>query len=499
MKKIVFLLVLLFISACAVGPNYQCPMIEVPEAFKETPKGWKVAEPKDNCDPGAWWNIFKDPRLNALEEKVNVSNQSIKAAFAQYQLAQAMAEQAFAAYYPTLGATSTATRQKSANSGLSATRSNTTGTGGTSSTTANGTLTTIAASTSATPTNTSSGPTSNYSIALNASWVPDLWGSVRRNVESNNAAADASAAQLAGTRLSMQSSLAQLYFQVRMLDANQKLLDDTVVAYKKALQITKNRYATGVAARLDVLQAETQLETAEVQAKDNGISRSQFEHAIAVLIAQPASTFCLSTCPLTETPPSIPVQVPSSLLERRPDIGQAERLAAQANAQIGVAISAYFPSLTLSGAGGYSNNALSHLISVPNSFWALGAQLADLIFDGGLRSAQVDAARATFDQTVANYRQTVLAAFQNVEDNLVALRILKEEAVLQKEAVKNAEWALKITFNQYISGTQAYSQVIIAQTTVLTAKMALIAIQGRRMTSTVGLIASLGGGWDVCP
>lgn len=297
----------------------------------------------------------------------------------------------------------------------------------------------------------------------------------------------------------MQASLAQLYFQTKTLDNNQRLLDETVSAYRESLQLTKNRYASGVASRLDIIQAETQLRTAETQAVDNGINRAQFEHAIAVLIGKPPSIFSLSKRPLMSHPPKIPVQVPSSLLERRPDVGQAERLAAQANANIGVAMAAYFPTLTLTGTGGFSSNNFTQLFSNPARFWSLGAQLTELIFDGGLRSAQVAAARAGYDQTVASYRQIVLTAFQNVEDNLVALRLLKSESAIQTSVVADAELALKITLNQYKAGTVAYSQVIVQQTTLFAAKQALINIEGRRMVASVGLIMSLGGGWDRCP
>jgi NodT family efflux transporter outer membrane factor (OMF) lipoprotein len=291
--------------------------------------------------------------------------------------------------------------------------------------------------------------------------------------------------------------LAQTYFSLRELDAMQKLLDDTVVAYEKSLKLTQNQYAQGVAARSDVIQAQAQLQSAQAAAIDNGIARAEDEHAIAVLVGQPASTFSIPPVPLTATPPSVPAQMPSALLERRPDIAAAERAAKAANEQIGVAISAFFPSLTLSASGGFESSVLSQLLTAPARFWTLGPQLAGTIFDGGLRSAQTEAARAAYDEDVAVYRQTVLAAFQDVEDNLASQRILEQEIGVQQQAVISAQQALAIVTNQYKSGTVAYLSVLTAQTTAFTAEQKLATLSGERMVSSVGLVKALGGGWDV--
>ncbi len=305
------------------------------------------------------------------------------------------------------------------------------------------------------------------------------------------------AADLANARLSAQATLAQSYFQLRSLDAQQKLLDDTVAAYASSLQLTQNQYAQGIVARSDVIQAQTQLQSAQASAIDNGIARAQFEHAIAVLVGEPASTFALPASPLDATPPDVPAQMPSAILERRPDVASAERKAAAANEQIGVAIAAFFPTLTLSASGGFQSSVLSQLLRAPSRFWTLGPDLAATIFDGGLRRAQTEAARATYDQDVATYRLTVLTAFQDVEDNLASLRILANEIVIQQQAVQSAQQALAIVNNQYKAGTVGYVNVLTAQTTAFTAEQKLANIAGQRMVSSVGLVKALGGGWDV--
>jgi NodT family efflux transporter outer membrane factor (OMF) lipoprotein len=337
----------------------------------------------------------------------------------------------------------------------------------------------------------------SFKVQLDASWEPDLWGSVSRTVNAQTAGQQGAAADLANARLSAQATLAQTYFALRALDSTQKLLDDTVAAYQRSLQLTQNQYAAGVAARSDVIQAQTQLQSAQASAIDNGVQRAQDEHAIAVLVGEPASTFSIPPMPLTATPPAVPVQMPSALLERRPDIASAERKAAAANEQIGVAIAAFFPSLTLSASGGFENSVFSQLLTAPSRFWTLGPQLAATLFDAGLRQAKTDAARAAYDGDVATYRQTVLAAFQDVEDNLASQRILEQEVVVQRQAVNSALQALAIVTNEYKAGTVGYVNVLTAQTTAFTAQQKLETIAGQRMVSSVGLVKALGGGWDV--
>ena len=451
------------LSGCAVGPNYQRPSAAVPASFKEAPEGWKVAQPADQADRGAWWTIYDDAQLNALQDQLNAQNQTIAQYAAAYRQARALVGEARAAYFPVISASAGATR-------------------------------------SASPTRVSNAgsPISNdFNVGLDATWEPDLWGKVSRTVGAQEAGKQGAAANLANARLSAQATLAQTYFTLRSLDSQQKLLDDTVTAYQKSLQLTQNQYAQGVAGRADVIQAQTQLQSAQAAAIDNGVARAQDEHAIAVLVGVPASTFSLPPSPLTATPPVVPVSMPSALLERRPDIAAAERQAASANEQIGVAMSAYFPSLTISASGGFESSVLSQLLSLPSRFWTLGPSLAGTIFDGGLRHAQTEAARATYDQQVANYRQTVLAAFQDVEDNLASQRILAQEVVVQRQAVESAQHALQIIMNEYKVGTVDFQSVLTAQTTAFVAQQKLASLGGERMVSSVGLVKALGGGWDV--
>ncbi|MGF6769653.1 NodT family efflux transporter outer membrane factor (OMF) lipoprotein [Paraburkholderia sp. GAS199] len=455
------------LAACAVGPDYQRPAADVPASYKEAAPGWKVAQPADQHDRGDWWTNYQDPQLNALEDRLNTANQTIAQYAAAYRQARALVGEARAAYFPTVGAS------------LGGTRS---GTG--------------AGSASSGSTQTRSGITNSVSVQLDATWEPDLWGSVTRSVNSQKAGQQGAAADLANARLSAQATLAQTYFSLRALDSTQKLLDDTVAAYQRSLQLTQNQYAAGVAARSDVIQAQTQLQSAQASAIDNGVQRAQDEHAIAVLVGEPASTFSIPPMPLTATPPAVPAQMPSALLERRPDIASAERKAAAANEQIGVAIAAFFPTLTLSATGGFENSVFSQLLTVPSRFWTLGPQLAATLFDAGLRQAKTDAARATYDQDVATYRQTVLTAFQDVEDNLASQRILEQEIVVQQQAVASARQALDIVTNEYKAGTVGFVNVLTAQTTAFTAEQKLESIAGQRMVSSVGLVKALGGGWD---
>jgi NodT family efflux transporter outer membrane factor (OMF) lipoprotein len=455
---------LMLMSGCtAVGPDYVIPTTITPDAYKEN-DGWKVAQPRDDLIRGAWWEIFGDPQLNALAAQVSVSNQNLAVAEAQFRQARALVQEARASYFPTVTIGIGASRSS---------KSPRTGVGPT----ARGTA------------------ISDYSLPIDASWELDVWGRIRRTVESTQASAQASAADLENARLSYQATLAQGYFQLRTYDAQKQSVDANVAAYEKSLELTKKLYASGVVSRADVLQADTQLKTMQAQAIDIGVARAQTEHAIAVLIGQPASTFSLPAIPLTANPPAIPVRVPSELLERRPDIAATERLVASANAQIGVAEAAFYPSVTLSASFGLESSSLAKLFTAASRFWSVGANISQTVFDGGLRRAQTDFALAAYDATVATYRQTVLTAFQGVEDNLAALRILEEEARLQDEAVKAAQQYLNVITSQYKAGTVSYLNVITAQATVLSNELTAIQIRGRRMTAAVLLIQALGGGW----
>ncbi|MBF0506270.1 MAG: efflux transporter outer membrane subunit [Nitrospirae bacterium] len=458
------------LSSCTVGPDYVKPTAEVPVAFKEM-NGWTMAQPKDNLIKGAWWEMFNDMQLNSLEGQVDAANQNIAVAEAQFRQARAQVAAARAGYFPTVTVNPSATRSRSsANLGRGVSAS-----GLASGTTSN-----------------------NFILPADASWELDLWGKVRRSVEAGKASAQASAADLESTRLIIHAELAQDYFQLRVLDAQKQVLDATVVNYAHFLEVTKNRYASGVASRAEVLQAETQFKTTQAQAIDIGVQRAQMEHAIAVLIGKPASVFSISFSPLsTAITPAIPVALPSKLLERRPDIAAAERLVAAANAQIGVAEAAFYPSITLSASGGFQASSMSNWLTWPSRFWSVGTAISETVFDGGLRSALTDQARAAYDATVASYRQTVLTGFQEVEDNLAALRILEEEAKVEAEAVNAAQQSVIFTTNQYKAGTASSLDVIVTQNAELSNKRTEITIIGNRMTASVLLIKALGGGWDV--
>jgi NodT family efflux transporter outer membrane factor (OMF) lipoprotein len=455
------------LSGCAVGPDYHRPDSAVPAAYKEAPEGWKVAQPADAADRGPWWLIYDDAQLNGLMDQLNANNQTVAQYAAAYRQARALVGEARAAYFPVVSATFSGTRSR--------------------------TPTRVSNASGSFPSGTI---TNNVNLGLDATWEPDLWGKVSRTVSSEEASQQGAAADLANARLSAQATLAQTYFTLRALDAQQKLLDDTVAAYETSLKLTQNQYAQGVAGRADVIQAQTQLQSAQASAIDNGVARAQDEHAIAVLVGQPASSFSIPVSPLTATPPVVPVTMPSALLERRPDIASAERKAASANEQIGVAIAAFFPTLTLSASGGFESSVFSQLLQMPSRFWTLGPSLAATVFDAGLRRAQTEAARAAYDQQVATYRQTVLAAFQDVEDNLASQRILAQEIVVQQQAVDSAVHAQAIVTNEYKAGTVDYVNVLTAQTTAFTAQQKLASLAGQRMVSSVGLVKALGGGWD---
>lgn len=458
---------------CTVGPNYVRPAVETPAAYKEA-NGWKQAEPKDERPRGNWWEVFNDPQLNGLEVQIAISNQTIKASEAQVRAASALTAQARAAFFPVV------------TGNFSATRSG----GGHGQNTSGAIL-------------NSSGQVArvgnDFNFELIASWEIDLWGKIRRMVEAAEETEQASAATLESAKLSAQGTLAEDYFMLRAQDAQIRLLNDTATEYNKALTLTKNQYAVGVAGQSDVVLAETQLKSTQAQAIDAMVLRAQLEHALAILVGKPPAEFSIAVEPLATTFPVIPVALPSELLERRPDIAAAERSTAAANAQIGVAESAFFPSITLSASGGYQNSVLSQLFSLPGRYWSLGTDLAETIFDAGLRQAQTDQAIASYDQSVANYRQTVLTAFQDVEDNLAGLRILEQEAAVQDEAVKAARKSVTITLNQYRAGTVNYLSVVVVQATLLTNERAQITILGQRLTDSVGLIKALGGGWNQVP
>lgn len=455
------------LAACTLGPDYARPAADAPAAYKEA-QGWKTAEPRDSEPRGTWWAVFNDPRLDALLSQVEVSNQTIKAAEARVREARALTQQAQAAYFPIVTANASATRS----GGRTGAGASAAGDGGTS------------------------GPRNSFNVALDANWELDLWGRVRRTVEAGEATAQASVADLEAAKLSAQAQLAEDYFLLRTQDAQIRLLADTVDAYQKSLQLTRNQYAVGVAARADVAQAETQLKSTQAQALDAGVQRAQLEHAIAVLLGKPPADFSIAPEVVATTFPPIPPGQPSELLERRPDIAAAERRAAAANAQVGVAEAAFFPSLTLSATGGFQSSVLSQLFSLPSRYWSLGPALAQTLFDAGLRRAQSTQAMAAYDENVANYRQTVLTGFQEVEDNLAALRILEQEATVQDEAVKSARESLTITLNQYRAGTANYLAVVVAQTTALSNERAALTILGRRLSASVALIKALGGAWN---
>jgi NodT family efflux transporter outer membrane factor (OMF) lipoprotein len=470
------------LTACTVGPDYVRSTAEVPAFYKET-GSWKMAEPKDHLIRGAWWEIYNDPELNAIEERVNLSNQNIAAAEAQFRQARALVQVARAAYFPTVTTSPAFARSlRSSNAGGS-TGANTTGTSSKP-----------PSKTSTVSTTTS--PISDFLLPASVSWELDVWGRVRRTVEASAASAQASAADLEATRLLVQAEVAQDYFLLRSLDAQKQLLDATVTAYQKTLELINNRYASGVASKGDVFQAVTQLKSTQAQAIELGVQRAQLEHAIAVLVGKPASLFSIPVVPLAAVPPLIPIGLPSELLEQRPDIAAAERLMAAANAQIGVAIAAYYPTITLSGSAGFEASSLAKWLAWPSRFWAVGATISEIVFEGGLRRAQTAQARAAYDATVASYRETVLTGFQEVEDNLAALRILEEENQVQDEAVKAARQSLAVAMNQYKAGIVSYLNVLVVQVIALNNEKTAIDIQGRRMVASVLLVKALGGGWN---
>jgi NodT family efflux transporter outer membrane factor (OMF) lipoprotein len=468
------------LGGCMVGPNYHRPTAPTSAEFKEV-AGWKAAAPSDALDRGQWWTLFNDPVLNDLEAKVEVSNQNLAAAEAAYRNAHAVVAENRAALFPTvdLDASANLSGGGSGNVVTTTTGGGGTGTGGT------GTGTTV-----------SRGSTSRYQVSVGATWAPDVWGRVRRAIEGASATAQASAGDVANAKLSAQAELATDYLQLRADDEEIRLLQKTADAYQKALTVAKNRYASGVAAKAEVLAGETQLLNAQAQTEQTNQSRAQLEHAIAMLTGQPPAALTLTVQAFNPAVPAVPQMVPSVLLERRPDVAAAERRAKAANAQIGVQTAAYYPAITLAPSYGFSSGQLGSLFSAPNVAWSLGASLTQTIFDAGARKARVAEARATYDQNVAQYRQTVLTAFQQVEDALAASNYLAKQVAFRAQASKAADQEEQIVMNQYRAGQASATDVVTAENTALTARVALVTTQQSQLTATVSLIEALGGGWD---
>ncbi len=457
--------VLLLLAGCSVGPDYHRPVATPgPAALKEL-ADWHPAAPREAAPRGAWWSVFDDPVLDALERQVTVTNQTVRAAAAAYDQARALVGEAQAGLLPTLGVAPGVTR--SSLNGI-------TGLGGSQLGKAY----------------------TQYSLQGSAAWDLDVWGRIRRQIEAQQAAAEVSAADLANAALSAQALLATDYVDLRAADALAQLLGQTIDAYRRSLAITQNQYDAGTASRGDVLTADTQLKTAEAQLVGVGVQRAQYEHAIAVLTGHLPAALAIAPAPLAASVPVVPPGVASTLLERRPDIAAAERGMAAANAQIGVAVAAYYPDITLSSALGFVGAPLSQLFTVANRVWSLGAAASAPLFEGGLRLATVAAAQAGYDQAVATYRQTVLTAFQQVEDNLAALRILEQQAVAEDAAVTAAQRATDVTLNEYRAGTVVYTAVILNQTQLLADQQAALSVQQSRLLAAVALIQALGGGWQ---
>lgn len=473
-RTLVSLLLAGVLGGCALGPDYQRPELAAPAQFKQV-EGWKAAAPADVLERGNWWALYGDAELDALVERLHVSNQNLAAAEAQYRQARALVRGARASFYPTLSGSAGVTRA---------------GQGGGDSTirTADG----VTVSGSGT-----SSISKSYDLSLNAAWELDIWGKLRRGLEASRADFEASAADLAAVRLSLQSELVQNYLQLRILDEQKRLLDATVAAYERSLRLTENQYRAGIVPKSDVSQATSQLKSTQAQAIDLEWQRAQLEHAIAVLVGvSPAE---LSIAPRDDLPalPEVPVALPSQLLERRPDVAAAERRVMAANAQIGVAEAAWFPDLTISASGGYRGSSFADWIEVPNRFWSLGPQLALSLFDGGARRAELERSEAAYDQTVAQYRQAVLDSFREVEDYLVQLRVLEQESGVQQEALDAARESLRLIENQYRAGTVDFNSVVNVQATALNNERTNLTLLGSRLTASVQLIAALGGGWDL--
>ena len=471
LRPLFWLLAAIAFAGCSVGPNYVRPEAPLTTAYKEPPPEisedagvWKAAHPSDQLLGANWWEFFGDDRLNALEQQVAVANQDLKAAEARFREARALVGYARAAEFPTLGVGAAVGALRDSPNQPYFPLSNSHATG-------------------------------DFQLPLDLSYEVDLWGRIRRSVVAAGAQAQASAADLGTVKLTLHAELAIDYFELRSADAQQRLLDETVRAFSDSLELTRARLEGGASPESDVAQAKTQLDTARVQATDIAVRRAQYEHAIAVLIGQPPASFALPPAPLESQPPTVPVGVPSELLQRRPDIAAAERRAGEANEQIGIAIAAYYPSLSLNGSAGLESTSAANWFSWPSRFWAVGLSLAQTVFDGGRRRAGTAAARAAYDASIADYRQTTLTAFQEVEDNLAALRVLEREGEQQDEAVESANNNLRLFNDRYVGGRDSYLQVITAQTTYLDNERNQVDIRRRRMDASVLLVTALGGGW----
>ena len=443
----------LLLAGCSVGPNYVRPSAPTPVAYKEL-KGWTISKPLDGVPKGAWWSVFHDPLLDQLESRVQIDNQSVKAAAAAYEEARALVAEGRSQLFPTATLNSSIVRASG------------------------------------------SPPTTDVTAQADASWAPDLWGRVRRTIESEKAGAQASAADLQNATLLAQAALAADYFDLREADSLQALLESTVAEYKRSLQITQNQFKAGTTAGSDVVTAQTQLLTAQAQAINVGVARAQFEHAIAVLTGRPPAELTVPRGRLSGAIPTVPAGVPSTLLERRPDIAAAERRVKQENALIGVAVAGYYPNLTLSGLVDYAGDPFSGILKSSNLVWSLGASGSQTLFNGFLTQAQVRAARAAYEQSVATYRQSVLTAFQQVEDELAAIRILRRQAVAEDAAERSAQRSVTIALNEYRAGSQAYTAVVTAQAAALQNEESALTIRLQRTLALVSLIEDLGGGWS---
>lgn len=464
---------LVLITGCTVGPKYHRPAAPVAAAYKETlPDSWKQAQPNAAIPRGKWWEIYNDPALNKLEEQVSISNQNVLVAAAQYREARDQVRIARSAEFPTVSTAPSANYSRNS--------------------------TTLVAANQISGTNTAviSGTHADYTMPVDVSYQADVWGSIRRGVTAAKETSQSSDANLENVRLSFQAELAEFYFELHGLDGDAELLQRTVVSYEQFLQLTKDRFDAGVASGADVAQAQAQLDATRAQLLDVGVNRAQFEHAIAILIGKPPAELSIPVAVLQGVPPPVPVGIPSALLERRPDIAGSERLVAAANEQIGIAQSALFPSLLLSATGGFESRSLAQWFTWPSRFWSVGPQLAQTLFDAGKRKAQVDVEEASYDATVATYRQTVLTAFQQIEDQMAALRILEQEAQAEDSAVRAAQQSLAIVTEQYKAGTSDYLGVITTQAIALTDERNAVDILTRRLTASVLLIEALGGDWD---
>lgn len=463
MKSLIPAVLVVLLSGCTVGPDYQRPTMAMPVHYKEA-KGWQQATPQDDQHKGAWWTVYQDATLSSLVSQVSISNQNVAEYAAQYRQAQALAAQSRAALFPTLGYDASTTRSGSHGA-------------------ADSTRTT----------------SSSHQAALNASWELDLWGKLRRTREENQASAQASAAELANITLSAQAELAEDYFQLRIMDEKIALYQQSIAAYQRYLRVIQNQYQAGTESRATVAQAQQQLESASASAQDYQWQRAQMEHAIALLVGKAPADFSLPVATLMATLPAVPGGLPSELLQRRPDIAYAERKMAASNAAVGVAVAGYYPDLTLSASGGVSASALHNLFALPNRVWSLGPELSGTLLDFGATSASVEQARAAYDASVANYRQTVLTAMQDVEDRLVELNTLQGEIAAQQRATAAAQTSAQVTRNQYEAGMIDYLDVATTENSSLSAQQSLLTLKSTQWVSSVALIAALGGGWHTAP